>query len=292
MSAQIVNFSTENASSADNQQETLHLKNFYFIGFCCGEISFSIIRDRSNSGSGYRYYPDITISNADMDLLGKVNTAIGKSQGRLHPIKGGYNLSFRGKRKVKLVLNFFKQYPPVVGDLVHCRLSLMQSALYVLEAKKGRNRTLHQTREIEKIRHWFKVVKLKGQSFFEYQKFSNDINAIGYFLSGVLDAEGSVGIKKNGSKGQPFIALAMKDKKIVELFQQFCQTGKVRLRPFDKIYHFEIGSKELILNMLHLFSFQYPFQLTKMKQRVAKVQRILNDYTPDSVVTLHGDDIV
>ena len=287
-----LDLSTENVSSADNQQETLHARNYYFTGFCCGEISVSIIKDKSNSGSGIRYYPDITISNADLGLLREVNIVIGESQGRIHPIKGGYNLSFRGKRKVKLILNFFKSYPLIVGDLVHCRLSLMQTALYVLEARKGRNRTPYQTREIEKIRHWLRIIKRKGQSFFDYPGIRTNKNAVGYFLAGVLDAEGSVGMKANGSNGQPFLALAMKDKKIVDLFQHFCQTGKVRFRPNDGVYHFEIGSRELVLNMLTLFTIYYPFRLTKMKQRVKNVQRILNDYTPDSVVAIHGNDIV
>lgn len=275
--------STDNASSAGNQQEILHSQEFYFTGFCCGESSFSIIKDKTNTGSGYKYYPDITFSNADLSLLKKVNLVVGENQGLISAIKGGYNLSYRGKRKVKIILSFFKKYPPVVGDIVKTRLFLIQTAICLLESRKGRTRTPHQTQEIEKIRFWFRQIRQKGQPILTYPDSQLHEDAIGHFLAGILDAEGSVGMKKSGSKnGQPFVALAMKDKKIVELFQQFCRTGKVRYRPMDRIYHFEIGAKNKVSEILTIFDTTYPFKLSKMRRRMQKVQEILNDYTPGS----------
>lgn len=282
---------TNNASSADNQQEILNHQYYYFTGFCCGEISFSVIRDKSKSGSGVRYYPDITFSNSDIELLKNVNLLVGNNQGLFSRIKGGFNLSFRGKRKVKIILDFFKLYPPVIGDLVLTRINLIKRAIEILESKNGRSRSQFHTTEIEKIRLYLKQIKSEGKHVFSHQQTNYDQDVIGHFIAGIMDAEGSVGIKKSGSfYGQPFIALAMKDKKIVELVQQFFNLGKVRYRPKDKTYHWEVGARKNVRDILQIFCFQYPFKLPKMIERVKKVQKILNDYTPGSVKS--GDDIV
>ena len=284
---------TDNASSADNQQETRDLSCFYVTGFCCGEISVSIIRAKSETKFGFKYYPDITISNAEIDLLQRINWKIGDGQGIISRIKGGYNLSFRGRRKVKLVLSFFTKYPPLVGDLVINRLSLIQTAIYVLESRNTRSWTPHQIQQIESIKFWLRKIKQQGKPIFNYpQQKNHDAFKIGQFLAGILDAEGSVGMKKSGNHYQPFIALAMKDKKIVELFQQFCNSGKVRYRFRDGTYHFEIGSIKKVKQILCHFLTHYPFQLSKMKYRVDQVLRILNDYTPGTPIKIRSDDIV
>ena len=76
------------ASEADNQQETL----YYFSGFFTGEGSISLIRAKNKKGgTGFYYTPDITISNADLNLLKKMNRTIALNRGVVTPIKGGYN---------------------------------------------------------------------------------------------------------------------------------------------------------------------------------------------------------
>jgi hypothetical protein len=275
---------TENASSADNQQETRDLSCFYVTGFCCGEISVSIIRAKSKTRFGYKYYPDITISNIEISLLKRINFMIGNDQGIISRIKGGYNLSFRGKRKVKLVLSFFTKYPPLAGDLVLNRLSLINTAIFILESRTTRSWTPHQIRQLESLRFWLRNIKQQGKPIFIYPQKTLFESRVGHFLAGILDAEGSVGMKKSGDHYQPFIALAMKDKKIVDLFQQFCNSGKVRYRSRDGTYHFEIGSIEKVKQILNQFLIQYPFQLSKMKYRVDQVLRILNDYTPGTPI--------
>lgn len=63
---------TDNASSADNQQETVQVP-YFFTGFCCGEISCSLLRlsNRKSKTGGVYYTPDITITNADYSLLNR-----------------------------------------------------------------------------------------------------------------------------------------------------------------------------------------------------------------------------
>ena len=99
--------SGKKVTSADNQQET----HYYFSGFLAGEGSISIIKASNTKGrSGYYFTPDITISNADQSLLEEIDHVIGKSRGVISVIKGGFNLSFRGKDKVEIVLTFLNSY--------------------------------------------------------------------------------------------------------------------------------------------------------------------------------------
>lgn len=274
--------STDNVFGADNQQETLYL--FYYTGFCCGEISCSLLRlsNRKSKIGGVYYAPDITISNADKSLLKECNQIVADGCGVISKIKGGYNLSIRGKVKVKKILNFFKNYPPIVGDLVLSRLALINKAIEVLENRKSYRRSRSEQKQLERIRKQFVRIKATAIPISKYpQKIINQ-NAIGYFLSGILDAEGSVGLKSNGSRKQPFLAVAMKDYKIVELFKDFLKVGNIHYRPKEKIHHFGIGVKREVLSALRLFSDIYPSKLKKVKRKISKLQRILNDYTPGS----------
>lgn len=274
--------STDNASSADNQQETLS-ESFYFTGFCCGEMSCSLLKlsNRKSKKGGVYYTPDITVSNADYFLLQEINRLVCDSLGVISTIKGGYNLSFRGKEKVKKALKFFTRFPPIAGDLALSRLFLISKSIKVLEKQRAYRRTASIQTSLEDIRTQFSNVKTKAVpiSNFRQQVFSRD--AIGHFLSGILDAEGSVGVKSNGKSRQPFVAVAMKDEKIVRLFKSFFHLGHIHLRPKEKMFHYEIGAKAEVLKILNVFTKDYPVKLRKTQERIEKVQRILNDYTLD-----------
>jgi hypothetical protein len=281
---------TDNASIADNQQETVQVpyereltsSAYYFTGFCCGEISCSLLRlsNRKSKTGGVYYTSDITITNADYSLLSEVNKIVCDNCGVISKVKGAYNLSFRGKRKTKIALAFFAKYPPIAGDLVLSRLALLNKAIEILERQKSHKRSLVIENQLEAIRLSFVQIKRTATPIYKFQQNNFDRNSIGYFLAGILDAEGSVGLKTNGSgKRQPFLAVAMKDKQIVELFKTFLNVGHIHLRPHEKMSHFEIGAKEEVLYALNLFLNEYPSRLAKAKQRIINLHRILNDYT-------------
>lgn len=268
---------------ADNQQEMFN-EFYYFTGFCCGEISFSLLKlsNRKSKKGGVYYTPDITVSNADKSLLKKINKAIADNCGIISKVKGAYNLSFRGKEKVKKVLTFFSKYPPITGDLVQSRLALITNAVEILEADKSYRRSYLKQIQLEGIRSQFSQVKKTAIpiSNFPQRFFRKD--TIGHFLSGVFDAEGSIGLKSNGTHKQPFVAIAMKDRKIVELFRNFFKVGHIHARPEENIYHFEVGAKKEVLFVLQLFSKTYPSKLSKVRRKGEKLKQILNDYTPRS----------
>ena len=234
--------------------------------------------------NGFRFYPDVTISNADKNLLSEFNQNFVKNLGIISPIKGGFNLKFRGKRKVKLILNFFEKYPLIAGHLTLSKLFLMKQSLMVLESRKTRSWTKEKKQQLELIRAKFVHLKQTNQPLVKAKHNKNSKIAIGYFLSGMFDAEGSVGFKKNGSKkGQPFFAIAMKERDIINLFYLFLKVGHLHERPYESMLHFEIGAKSEVLLALDIFLNQYPSRLRKMRRRMLVLQqRILNDYTPGS----------
>lgn len=276
--------STENVSVAVNQQVTKY-NPYYCVGFCSGEISCSLLKlnNRKSKNNGVYYTPDITITNANLVVLNNINVQVGQSLGVLTAVKGAYNLSFRGKKKVKIILQFFKKYEPICGDLVKSRLLLLSKAVKFLECQPKGLRSKNAEQKLEQVR--FRLFDIKSTAL-PIKNFPQKIvsrNSIGHFLSGVLDAEGSVGLKKNGCKFQPFLAVAMKDLKIVKLFHDFLGVGHIHGRPKEKMIHFEIGKKQDVLFALRLFSEVYPSKLEKMQARIKYVQRNLNDYTLDSV---------
>lgn len=275
--------STDNVSGADNQQETC-VAFYYFTGFCCGEGSFSLLKlnNRKSKNGGVYYTPDFTVSNAEIILLKELNNVITGGLGILSKIKGGYNLSFRGKEKVKKVISFLRKYPPVVGDLFQSRLLLLERAIYLLEAEKGYRRSEVLRRKLESIRSQLTKIKKTAIPISEFPLNKFDRESQGYFLSGVFDADGSVGFKSNGSRKQPFFAIAMKDQKIVELFKNYFKSGNIHMRPKEKMIHFEVGAQSEVRNILQKFFNKYPPKLRKMCQRVDNTLRILNDYTQGS----------
>ena len=269
---------TKNASGADNQQQTsLSSQNFYYTGFCVGELSCSVIRANDKRGRGYYFQPDITISNADLNLLKEINRIIASNLGNISPIKGGYNLKFRGKRKVEIVFQFFQNYPVITGDLAKKKLELLKN---VLPAIGGNSKVLDREKVIEKCREDLKDLKLNGlaEEIREMNHFKDD--EIGFFLAGIIDAEGSCGFKKSGKRLQPFFAVAMKDRKIIELIKDFLSYGNIHVRTNDGLYHWETSKISDVLKVIEIFTNKYPCKLTKMKDRMENIRRMLNDYTP------------
>ena len=206
----------DNASRADNQQEMLKKSNFYFSGFMTGEMSCSIIK-RTNHGHGYYYEPDITVTNADVKLLEEVDRAVMNNRGLITPVKHAHNLSARGKEKVRTVLNFLEKYPIIIGDFAKNRVVIMRHALMYLENHHGR--VSEKTVEMEKLRKKLKELKFNGIIDKSFDLAVTDKDSLGYFFSGVVDGEGSFGTKSCGL--QPYFAVAMKDKKIIETLCKF-----------------------------------------------------------------------
>ncbi len=266
-------------NAPDNQQETKRVPhNFYYTGFCIGELSCCLIK-ASNKGKGFYFTPDITISNQDKNLLQDINLTIASSIGVISPIKGGYNLKFRGKRRVKSVLNFFKKYPVIAGDIAQQKLELIENSLPAI----GKNSKVQDRfNVIERCRKELKDLKLciTVKESMEACYFSED--EIGFFIVGVIDAEGSFGLKKSGQRLEPFFAIAMKDQKIIELIQKFLICGNIHKRSDDGLYHFETNRRLDILRLINLFTNKYPSRLKKMRERMGNLKRILNDYTPGS----------
>ncbi len=280
---------TDNVFDAVNQQATslgsqnfldrkvAEISNFYYTGFCVGELTCSVIRANDKRGRGFYFQPDITVTNADLNLLKEINLIIASNLGNISPIKGGYNLKFRGKKKVEKVFQFIQNYPVITGDLARRKLNLLKN---ILPAIGNSSKVLNREIVIEKCREDLKDLKLNGfdEEIIESNHFKND--EIGFFLSGINDAEGSCGFKKSGERLQPFFAVAMKDLKIIELIRDFLDCGNIHVRTNDGLYHWETNKISDVLKVINIFTTKYPSKLQKMKDRMENVRRSLNDYTP------------
>jgi len=282
--------SGKNVSSADNQQETL----YYFSGFLAGEGSISIIKASNTKGrSGYYYTPDITISNADKTLLEEMNHKVGEGRGVITVIKGGYNLSFRGKGKVEIVFTFLNKFPPLYGKRIWERLGLLRQALSILNSKNTSWERLPEIdRRIEQIRVRLKEVKRGAKTRFVQSIPKVKLAATGYFLAGIVDAEGSMGLRKVGKRLQPFFAVAMREEQIIKKLHTFLGFGNVYFRPNSLLWHYETAKQANVLRLCNIFLQEYPVKLMKNVDRLKKLERILNDYTPNSLRYLEGNDIV
>ena len=277
---------SKNASSGsdshrkpDNPQETLEEEKYYYSGFFAGEMSCSIIKAANHNPVGHYYFAvDITVSNADKNLLQRVNEKVMQGSGIITPVKGAFNLSARGKNRVGIVLDFLERYPIIVGDLAKNRIALLREAHTYLKAHHGSREHHAKTQVMDNIRKKLRTVKETGVALESYAQEHTNRNAIGYFLAGVLDGEGSFGFKKSGNYQQPFLAVAMKDRKIIELFKEFLKHGKVRLHN-DGMYHYEINHSQVLKNICSLFISQYPLKHERQRERITKLQRLLNDYT-------------
>lgn len=274
--------STDNVCTAENQQETRKVDNFYISGFCAGEMSCSVIKQSRPYGSGFSYSPDLTISNEDHILLAKVNACLCDNRGVISSIHGGYNLSMRGKKKVALALSFFSQYPIIAGDIANAKMLLLKQAMNVLSAKgKSTRRNMSEIEEIEHIRANLKLLKKEGlsvtQMTFHERRYSRQ--ELGYFLCGIFDAEGSIGLKRCDKWYQLYFAVGMKDREIIELFQFFLGFGNICERKDEKLYLFETAKRSNVVRLLKEFFQEFPSKLEKNIIKIHRLNRILNDYT-------------
>ena len=225
----------------------------------------------------------MTVTNADRKLLNEINREVMNGRGVITPVKGAYNLSARGKEKVRTALDFLEQYPILAGDLAKNRIVIFKNALMYLTDHKTSKFQKEKTAEMEKLRSKLRELKFNGVVDQEFELPTVDKNSLGYFLAGVIDGEGSFGFKSSGLYKQPFFAIAMKDRKIIELLQKFIGYGNVRLRK-DGVYHLEINGLNILKNICGMFLNQYPLRQTRQRKRCMFVfQQLLNDHTPRSL---------
>jgi hypothetical protein len=279
---------SKNASSgfggnqrSDNPQEMLK-GNYYFSGFMAGEMSCSIIKRKNHNPRGYYYAIDITVTNADKELLAEVNRIVMLGRGLITPVKGAYNLSARGKDKVRIVLDFLERYPILVGDLAKNRITIIQNALAYLDQHRGHKFQIEKSIEMEKLRKKLRELKALGVVDRLFNLQATDSKSLGCFLAGVIDGEGSFGTKSVGFRKEPFFAIAMKDKKIIYSMKEFIGYGKVRSRK-DNTYHLEINRRIILQDICDIFLNIYPLRHKRQRRRLIILQQILNDYTPKSL---------
>jgi hypothetical protein len=136
--------------------------------------------------------------------------------------------------------------------------------------------------EMENLRRKLRELKVIGIVDQSFDSYSNDRESLGHFFAGVIDGEGSFGWKSNGLSKQPFFAIAMKDKKIIEQLQKFVNHGNVRLRK-DGVYHLEINHRGILKDFCEMFINQYPLRHERQRKKLISLQQLLNDYTPRSL---------
>ena len=205
---------SKNALSADNPQEMLK-SNYYFSGFLAGEMSCSIIKATNKNPKGFYYAVDLTVTNADTNLLTVVNQVVMRNRGAITPVKGASNLSARGKEKVRIALDFLERYPILVGDLAINRVITLKSALEYLDTHRTSIFQSEKNVEMGKLRKKLREIKERGIADQEFDLQNLDRDSLGYFFSGVIDGEGSFGMKSSGLYQQPFFAIPIKDRKII-----------------------------------------------------------------------------
>ena len=273
---------SDTCQKSGNPQEMLKEDNFYYAGFFAAKMTCSVIKATNYNPVGHYYYAvDITVTNADKALLQNVNEVVMKGGGIISSVKGAFNLSARGKNRVRVVLNFLDRYPIIIGDLAKNRMALLREAFTYLEAHRGSSEHQKKTEVMDGIRQKLRQIKESGLTLRSYAQKHTDRNAIGYFLAGVLDGEGSFGFKKSRNRQQPYFAVAMKDRKIIELCREFLQHGNVRYRK-DGVYHYEINHSQVLQKVCQLFITQYPLRHARQRERMTKLQQLLNDYTQNS----------
>ena len=275
-------FSTDNVITAENQQETRKVDNFYISGFCAGEMSCSVIKQSRPYGSGFSYSPDLTVSNEDLILLRKVNASLCDGRGVISAIHGGYNLGMRGKKKVALALSFLTRYPIIAGDIANAKITLLKQAMFILSEKgKSTRRNMSEVETVERIRANLKLLKKEGlsvtQMTFHKRRYSR--KELGYFLCGIFDAEGSIGLKRCDKWFQLYFAVGMKDRGIIDLFQLYFGFGNICERKNQKLYLFETAKRANVALLLRKFFQEFPSKLEKNIIKIHRLNRILNDYT-------------
>lgn len=267
----------------DNPQETLQEQNYYFTGFFAAEMTCSVIKAANRNPVGHYYFAiDMTVTNADTKVLRQVNKIVMGGKGVLSPVKGAYNLSARGQARVRKVLDFFLKYPIIAGDYAQSRVFLMRETLEYLNNNRGHKVHSLKIQRMDEIRAQLRAIKESGLVLEHGTKPELSPTAVGHFLAGVLAGEGSFGSKRSGKRQQPYFMVAMKDRKIIELFRDFLGHGNVRLRK-DGLYHYELNSVAILQQVIPMFLHQFPLRHTRQTARMKELQRILNDYTRNRV---------
>ena len=183
---------------------------------------------------------------------------------------------------MRIALNFLEMYTIPVGDIAKNRILLLKTALVYLENHRAHRFQKEKTIKIDELRIKLREVKVIGNVDQLFDLLSTDEDSLGYFISGVIDGEGSFGFKSSGLIQEPFFAIAMKDKKIIELISKFLNYGNVRLRK-DGVYHLEINSRTILKKVCEMFLKQYPLRHERQRKRLMLLQQLLNDYTPRSL---------
>ncbi|MBI2463229.1 MAG: hypothetical protein HYV65_03285 [Candidatus Spechtbacteria bacterium] len=276
---------------SDNQQETLQVSHHYYSGFFAAEMSCSVIKFRNKHPVGHYYMPDITVTNSDRVLLEDINRIVGEDDGVISKVKGALNLSFRGKRKVKIILSFLATYPLICGDLGNERIRIMRAAVSYLDQHKGHAEHRRKTIVMGVYRKALRRVKEEGRIKKSFSLLESSRDAVGYFLAGVIDGEGSFGWKRSNDRLEPYIAVAMKDEKIISLLKAFTGFGNTRKRK-DGLRHWETNAKSTIIAFANIFLHQYPLRHITQRKKLDKLQRTLNDYMPKLSVRFRPENVI
>ena len=120
-----------------------------------------------------------------------------RDRGVITPVKGAYNLSARGKERVKIALDFLERYPILIGDLAINRIALLKTALVYLTDHRTHSFKEEKTRIMDQLRKKFRDIKERGIVDISYDLQSSDPESLGYFFAGVIDGEGSFGTKSS-----------------------------------------------------------------------------------------------
>lgn len=280
----------DESQKPDNPQE-MSKSNFYFSGLLAAEMSCSIIKATNKNPQQHYYMVDLTVTNADKLLLAEVNRVVMNGFGVITPVKGAYNLSARGKRKVRIALDFLEKFPILAGDLAQNRIVLLKRALAYLEGHRAHRFQKEKDVEIETLRRKLREIKVNGTVDQSYGLLSTDKEALGHFFAGVIDGECSFGSKSAGTHQEPFFAIAMKDKKIIESLREFIGYGNVRLRK-DGVYHLEINNRAILKKVCEMFINRYPLHHERQIKRLQILRQLLNDYTLRSLGPMARENMI
>ena len=164
--------------------------------------------------------------------------------------------------------------------MIREKISLLHKAVSILLLKKRRNKRLKgEERQIEKFRNRLREIKRTAEAKKSFPRIRASRKGIGYFLAGIVDAEGSMGWRKSGDRLKPYFCILMREKAIIDLFRDFFGFGSKYYRPAEKLFHFETAKRENVLKLSKFFLKDSPVKLFKNRKRLEGLQRILNDYT-------------
>ena len=169
----------------------------------------------------------------------------------------------------------------MAGDLAKNRIAILKTALMYLDTHRAPRFREEKTAKMEELRKKLRDLKNTGVVDQVFDSASSDLESLGHFFAGIVDGEGSFGWKSSGLSKEPFFAVAMKDRKIIELLKEFVGHGNVRFRK-DGVYHLEINNRSILKNICDRFLNQFPLRHNRQRERLSALQQLLNDHTPRS----------